>query len=65
MNGNINGSEFTHKAQEAILRARSIAQKNGQQQVDALHLLAALLSQQEGLALILLQKLGADIKRIK
>ncbi|HIE55404.1 MAG TPA: type VI secretion system ATPase TssH, partial [Chromatiaceae bacterium] len=65
MNGNINGSEFTHKAQEAILRARSIAQKNGHQQIDALHLLSALLSQEEGLVLILLQKLGVDIEDLK
>ena len=65
MNGNISGSDFTHKAQEAIMRARSVAQKNGQQQVDALHLLFALLSQEEGLVLILLQKLGVDIDDLK
>ncbi|MDO8436282.1 MAG: AAA family ATPase [bacterium] len=57
MNGN-----FTHKAQEAILSAQSLAQERSQQQVDALHLLYALLSQEEGLVLNLLLRLGADIE---
>jgi len=57
MNGN-----FTHKAQEAILSAQNIAQEKGQQQIDALHLLSSLLSQEEGLVLNLLQRLGTDIE---
>jgi len=61
----MNGSEFTHKTQEAILSARSIAQKRGQQQVDALHLLLALLSQEEGIVLVLLKKMGADIDKLE
>ena len=56
MNGN-----FTHKAQEAILQAQNAAQERGQQQIDALHLLYALLSQEESVVLNLLQRLGADI----
>jgi len=61
----MNGSDFTHKAQEAIVNARFIAQKKGQQQIDALHLLFALLSQEEGIILVLLQKLGTDIDNLK
>ncbi len=61
----MNGSDFTHKAQEAILNARSLAQKRGQQQIDALHLLSALLSQEGGIVLILLQKLGVEIEELK
>jgi ATP-dependent Clp protease ATP-binding subunit ClpB len=61
----MNGSDFTHKAQEAILNARAIAQKRGQQQIDALHLLLALLSQEGGIVLILLQKLGIEIEDLK
>jgi len=61
----LNGSDFTHKTQEAILSARSIAQKKGQQQVDALHLLFALLSQEGGIVLVLLKKLGVDIEELK
>jgi len=56
----MNGFDFTHKAQEAILNARSVAQQRGQQQIDALHLLSALLSQEGGIVLVLLQKLGVD-----
>jgi len=45
---------FTHKAQEAILYAQDLGREKGQQQVDALHLLAALLSQEKSLILNLL-----------
>ena len=61
----MNGANFTHKAQEAILGAQSIAQENTQQQVDALHLLTALLSQDDSVVLTLLQKLSADIDGLK
>ncbi len=60
MNGN-----FTHKAQEAILQAQTAAQERNQQQIDALHLLHALLSQEESVVLNLLQRLGADIEGLK
>jgi ATP-dependent Clp protease ATP-binding subunit ClpB len=55
MNGN-----FTHKAQEAILQAQNLAQEKNQQQIDALHLLVALLSQEESVILNLLQRLAVD-----
>lgn len=65
----MNGSNFTHKAQESILAAQSIAQERGQQQVDALHLLLSLLSQEESVVLNLLKKMGTDldtlVKKIK
>jgi ATP-dependent Clp protease ATP-binding subunit ClpB len=61
----MNGSNFTHKTQEAILLAQSIAREKGQQQIDALHLLLALLSQEESVVLTLLRKLGADIESLK
>ncbi len=61
----MNGANFTHKAQEAILKARSIAQENHHQQIDALHLLLALLSQQESIVLIILEKLGVDIEDLR
>ena len=60
MNGN-----FTHKAQEAILEAQNTAQERGQQQIDALHLLYALLSQEGSVVLNLLQRLGADVDGLK
>jgi ATP-dependent Clp protease ATP-binding subunit ClpB len=61
----MNGANFTHKAQEAILSAQSITQGRGQQQIDALHLLFALLSQEESVVLTLLRKLGVDIENLK
>ena len=61
----MNGANFTHKAQEAILGAQSLAQERGQHQIDALHLLLSLLSQEESVVLTLLRKLGADIDSLK
>ena len=60
-----NGGQFTHKAQEAILFAQDLARERNQQQIDALHLLCALLSQEESVVLNLLQRIGADIEGIK
>jgi len=60
MNGN-----FTHKAQEAILRAQNLAQERGQQQIDALHLLLALLSQEGSVVLTLLQRIGVDVEGLE
>jgi len=62
MNG---GGNFTHKAQEAIMSAQDIARSVGQQQIDALHLLLALLSQEGNIAYISLLKLGIDIESLK
>ncbi len=59
------GHNFTRKSQEAILKAQSLARENGHQQIDALHLLLALLSQEESIVLLLLQKLGVDIEDLK
>jgi ATP-dependent Clp protease ATP-binding subunit ClpB len=61
----MNGTNFTHKAQDAILQAQSIAQEKGQQQIDALHLLVSLLSQEESVVLTLLQKIGLDYDNLK
>ena len=61
----MNSGNFTHKAQEALFQAQNLAQERGQQQVDALHLLFALLGQEESVVLTLLQKIGADIDGLK
>jgi len=60
-----NGGQFTHKAQEAILFAQDLARERGQQQIDALHLLYSLFSQEESVILNLLQRLGVDIEGLK
>jgi len=62
MNG---AGNFTHKAQEAILAAQDTARERGQQQIDALHLLLALVQQEGSVVLTLLQKIGVDIENLK
>jgi ATP-dependent Clp protease ATP-binding subunit ClpB len=61
----MNGGNFTHKSQEAIIQAQSIAQERGQQQIDALHLLLALLNQEGSVVLTVLQRLGVDVEKLK
>ena len=56
---------FTTKSQEAIQRAHYIASEAGQQQLDPLHLLTALLDQEGGVVLALMQKLGIDSDALK
>ncbi len=53
--------KFTTKAQEALQRAQEIVAELGQQQVDALHLLKSLLSQEESLVVAILEKLSVNI----
>ena len=47
------------------MSSQNTAQEKGQHQVDALHLLSALLSQEESVVLNLLSRLGADIDGLK
>src|SRR3989344_3797446 len=61
----MNGGNFTNKAQEAIMSAQQLAQEKGQQQVDALHLLYALLSQDGSVVQTVLAKMGADVEDLK
>ncbi|MFH2013928.1 MAG: AAA family ATPase, partial [Patescibacteria group bacterium] len=57
--------KFTNKAQEALQDAHGIANERGQQQVDALHLLRALIIQEESLVLAILAKKEIDINKIE
>ncbi|HZP32778.1 MAG TPA: ATP-dependent chaperone ClpB [Candidatus Acidoferrales bacterium] len=50
--------KLTVKAQEALQHAQDIASKAGQQQIEPLHLLAALVGQQDGVVPPLLNRLG-------
>jgi len=52
--------KFTTKAQEALQDAHGIASERSQQQVDVLHLLKALLLQEDSLVLAILEKLGLE-----
>jgi len=62
MNG---GANFTNKAQDAIMQAQQSAQEKGQSQIDALHLLSALLWQEGSIVITVLQKLGVDVELLK
>jgi ATP-dependent Clp protease ATP-binding subunit ClpB len=57
--------KFTIKSQEAIQEAQNLAQKKGNQQIDAEHLLWALLRDEEGIAIQLLRSLGANISSLE
>jgi ATP-dependent Clp protease ATP-binding subunit ClpB len=53
--------KLTIKAQEALAAAQGIAEENGSQIVEPLHLLKALLDQAEGIVRPILGKVGADV----
>src|SRR6056297_2876513 len=53
-------NKFTNKAQEAIINSQIIAQDNGQQNIEALHLLLAMLNQPESLIRPILEKVNID-----
>ena len=50
-------NKFTNKSQEAIINAQMIAQDNGQAQIDSLHVLIALLEQNESIIKPILEKM--------
>ncbi len=56
----MNGANFTNKAQDALMQAQSLAQEKGQSQIDALHLLSVLLTQEGSIIITILNKLGVD-----
>ncbi|MCM1417471.1 MAG: ATP-dependent chaperone ClpB [Bacteroides sp.] len=56
----MNTQKLTQKSLEAIQNAQSIAVSHSNQQIDQLHLLLALLSQEDGLIPQLLQSMGID-----
>ncbi len=57
--------KFTVKSQEAVTAAQDEASRHGQQQVDVEHLLLALLKQQDGIAVPVFSKLGANPKALE
>jgi len=56
--------EMTTKAQEAVSSALQAAGAAGNPQVEPIHLLEALIEQREGIALSLLEAVGADARAI-
>src|SRR3989344_3683248 len=54
-------SNFTVKAQEALRKAHELAIERGQNQIDPMHLLAALTLQDDSLVLSILERLEIDV----
>ena len=61
----MNTNKLTQKSIEVIQNAQSIAVSNSNQQIDQLHILLALLSQQDGLIPQLLSKMGVDDNAVR
>jgi|UniRef100_A0A7C4ASF3 ATP-dependent Clp protease ATP-binding subunit ClpB len=57
--------KFTLKSQEALEEAQNIASGRGNPQIETEHLLLALLSDDGGLCVEILKKLGVDVDRIR
>src|SRR5262249_46001125 len=58
-------NRFTEKVQEALSAAQSKAARYGHQQVDTEHLLVALLEQERGLAVSILNKANVDVDSLR
>ena len=57
--------KLTVKAQEAVQRAQQLAEEKGHQQLSALHLLKALLDEEQGVVRPIVQKIGANVDQLR
>src|SRR4051794_9581233 len=56
--------KLTIKAQEAVQRAQELASEAGNPQIEAVHLLSALLEEGEGIVRPVLEKVGANVRQL-
>ena len=56
--------KLTVKSQEAVQRAQTLASEKGHPEMDPLHLLSALLDEQEGVARPILEKIGVNVPQL-
>ncbi len=61
----MNLQKFTLKVQEALQTAQEIANSYNNQQIEQIHLLAALIQEQNGLIPDIIQRIGANLNTIK
>ncbi|MFA5747230.1 MAG: AAA family ATPase [Candidatus Paceibacterota bacterium] len=61
----MDGLNFTNRARKVLMDAQRLASEKGQQQIDALHLLFALLTDDENIVLNLLERLRVNIDELK
>jgi ATP-dependent Clp protease ATP-binding subunit ClpB len=57
--------KLTIKAQEAVAEAQSLAMQQGNPQIEAVHLLAGLLAETEGIVQPILQKIGVNLGQLR
>jgi len=57
----MNFNSFTIKSQEAIQKALELTRSAGQQQIEPVHLLKAIMSEGESLVKFIFQKIGANL----
>jgi ATP-dependent Clp protease ATP-binding subunit ClpB len=60
-----NFNKLTEKAQQAIIRAQTIAREHKASEIDAEHLLSALLEDEEGVPDTVLRQLGVDVSALR
>jgi ATP-dependent Clp protease ATP-binding subunit ClpB len=58
-------NNFTHKSQEALQHAHNIATEHGQQALEPIHLLASLLSQDDGVVGALIDKITPNKRELR
>jgi ATP-dependent Clp protease ATP-binding subunit ClpB len=56
----MNLNQYTQKAQEAVLAAQTLAEEMNHSQIEAIHLLSALLNQEEGVVPQIVNRIGAN-----
>ena len=61
----MNFNQYTRKSLEAVQSAQTIARENSHQQMEQVHLLLALLQQDNGLAPQILRKLGVTVESLE
>ena len=56
---------FTLKTQDALQNASALAQKNDHSEIGLEHLLSALLSQQDGIVVPVIERIGVDVQNLQ
>ena len=62
---NIDPEKFTEMGLAAIRQMQEIARRNGQQEIDSWHLLAALIGQEDGISPALFDEMGMGVSSVQ
>ena len=60
----MNFNNFTIKSQEVVQKAIELTRQNGQQQIEPVHILKALIQESETIVNFVFQKLGANLNSV-